>query len=112
MPKYTEIESPEILEQLIHTRFKDKARIDELAKLEELVNNGYRGMGGSMLFFALKARYPEEYLGFLLKKSPARYEAEVRRQSDEKYAEQRRAKQQELESEEQLADWLAAGGLR
>jgi hypothetical protein len=112
MPKYVEIESPKILERLVHTKFEDREKIDDLIKLERYVRDGAQGMAGNMQFRLLRSKYPEEFLAFLQSESPERYQAELQRQAEQKLQDQQAAVKRAKEIEEQRQDWHAAGGLR
>ena len=109
--------SPYLLQKIAATSWKNRDYINDLLRLERMIQHGPQGFAGGQIYFLLCQKYPVELLELLKEVSPQRYEAELAQHQkavidkasyEEKMA---AAEKQEAEREkEAYANWIALGG--
>ena len=111
------INSPYLLQKIKETSWKNRDYINDLIRLERMIQKGPQGFAGGQIYFLLREKYPVEFLELLKEASPQRYEAALADQQksvidkasyEEKMA---AAEKQEAEKEKKVyANWIALGG--
>jgi hypothetical protein len=111
------INSPYLLQKIKETSWKNRDYINDLIRLECMIQKGPQGFAGGQIYFLLRKKYPVEFLELLKEASPERYEAAL---ADQQKSEIEKASYKEkitaaekLEAErekEAYANWIALGG--
>jgi hypothetical protein len=111
------INSPYLLQKIKETSWKNRDYINDLIRLERMIQKGPQGFAGGQIYFLLREKYPVEFLELLKEASPKRYKAALADQQKSEiekasYKEKMiAAEKQEAEKEKKAyANWIALGG--
>jgi len=111
------INSPYLLQKIAETSWKNRDYINDLIRLERMIQKGPQGFAGGQIYFLLREKYPVEFLELLKEASPQRYEAALADQQKSKikkasYEEKiaTAEKQQAEREKEAYANWISLGG--
>jgi hypothetical protein len=105
-----DINSPYLLQKIKETSWKNRDYINDLIRLERMIQKGPQGFAGGQIYFLLREKYPVEFLELLKEAALSdQQKSEIEKASyEEKMA---AAEKQEAEKEkEAYANWIALGG--